>query len=229
MNSDRYELRPVRSQTLHELRPVRTQDGTNSVWYEFRSVWTQLISNHVWKPFRAWWTYNSAWHQFGWTLCSRCNANRKYIPILLIRILKENYIAICTQLLQLVKEINDKGFFVSMEIFQEPAEINCEKCNSTAILVWRCWERVMNFSTSIIYTITWLLCAFSLVVDRHLLNDTHTDGVKSTSDHVSRLVFLFPCPKSPSINRLNFYCIKQIDNIFPCVCTVIDHRRRHSV
>ena len=47
----------------------------------------------------------------------------------------------------------------------------------------------------------------------------HTDGVKSTSDHVSRLVFLSSCPKNPSINHLNFYCIKQIDNIFPCVCT----------
>ena len=35
--------------------------------------------------------------------------------------------------------------------------------------------------------------------------------------------------EEPGINHLNFYCIKQIDNIFPCVCTVIDHRRRHSV
>ena len=58
---------------------------------------------------------------------------------------------------------------------------------------------------------------------------THTDGVKSTSNHVSRLVFLFSCPSNPSINHLNFYCIKQIEYIFPCVCTVIDHRRRHSV
>ena len=33
-----------------------------------------------------------------------------------------------------------------------------------------------------------------------------------------RLVFLFSCPNNPSINHLNFYCIKQIDNIFPCVC-----------
>ena len=38
---------------------------------------------------------------------------------------------------------------------------------------------------SIIYTITRLLWAFSLVVDRDLLNDTCTDGIKSTSDHVS--------------------------------------------
>ena len=43
-----------------------------------------------------------------------------------------------------------------------------------------------------IYTITWLLCAFSLVVDRDLLKDTHTDDVKSTSDHVSRLYFFMP-------------------------------------
>ena len=33
------------------------------------------------------------------------------------------------------------------------------------------------------YTITRLLCAFSLFVDRDLLKNTQTDGVKSTSDH----------------------------------------------
>ena len=37
------------------------------------------------------------------------------------------------------------------------------------------------------------------------------------SDHVSRLVFLFSCPQNPSINHLNFNCIKQIDYILPCV------------
>ena len=79
------------------------------------------------------------------------------------------------------------------------------------------------------YTIMWFLCAFSLVVDYDLLKDTHIDGIKSMLDHVRRLVFRFSCPKNPSINHLNFYCIKQIDYIFPCVCTVIDHRRRHSV
>ena len=79
------------------------------------------------------------------------------------------------------------------------------------------------------FTIMWLLCAFSLVVYRDLLKDTHTDGVKSTSDHVSGLVFLFSCPKNPPINYLNFYCMKQMDYIFPCVCAVIDHRRRYSV
>ena len=61
----------------------------------------------------------------------------------------------------------------------------------------------MDEGTNKDYTITWLLCAFSLVVDRDLLKDT--------------IVFLFSCPKNPSINHLNFYCIKQIDNIFPCV------------
>ena len=35
-------------------------------------------------------------------------------------------------------------------------------------------------------------------------------------------LFSFLCPKSPSINHLNFYCIPQIDYIFPCACTVID-------
>ena len=33
--------------------------------------------------------------------------------------------------------------------------------------------------------------------------------------------------KNPSINHLNFYCIKQLDYIFPCVYTIIDYRRRH--
>ena len=40
------------------------------------------------------------------------------------------------------------------------------------------------------------MCAFSLVFDRGLLKDTHTDGVKSTSDHISRLVFLFSYPQT---------------------------------
>ena len=44
------------------------------------------------------------------------------------------------------------------------------------------------------YTVTWLLWAFSLVVDRDLLKDTHTDDVKSASDHVSRACFSFFMP-----------------------------------
>ena len=60
------------------------------------------------------------------------------------------------------------------------------------------------------------MCAFSLVVDRDLLKDTHTDDVKSPPYHVSGLVFFF-MSQNISINRLNFNCIKQIDNIFLCV------------
>ena len=37
----------------------------------------------------------------------------------------------------------------------------------------------------------------------------------NSCEHI--LVFLFSCPKNPSINHLNFYFIKQIDYIFPCV------------
>ena len=92
------------------------------------------------------------------------------------------------------------------------------KLTGSYILVWYAsWLASSIYTIIPYYTITWLLCAFSLVVDRDLLKDTHTDGVKSTSDHVSRLVFLFSCPKNSSINHLNFYCIKQIDYIFPCV------------
>ena len=35
--------------------------------------------------------------------------------------------------------------------------------------------------------------------------------------HVSRLLFLFSCPKNPSINHLNFYCIKQRLHFSVCV------------
>ena len=77
--------------------------------------------------------------------------------------------------------------------------------------------------------VTSILCAFSLVVDRDLLKDTHRDDVKPRHITSADLFFFF-MPQNPSINHLNFYCIKQIYNIFPCVCThVIDHRRRHSV
>ena len=65
------------------------------------------------------------------------------------------------------------------------------------------------------------MCIFIDRYNRDLLKDTHTDGIKSTSDHVGRLVFLFSCPKHPSINHLNFYCIKQIDYIFPCVMPTV--------
>ena len=59
-------------------------------------------------------------------------------------------------------------------------------------------------------TITSLLCAFSLVVDR----------VKSTPSR-QPTCFSFLCPKNHLINHFNFYCKKQIDYIFPCMCTVM--------
>ena len=53
----------------------------------------------------------------------------------------------------------------------------------------------------------------------------HSLIVHKTSNHVQiEVCFLFSCPENLSINHLNFYCIKQIDYIFPCVYTVIDHR-----
>ena len=97
--------------------------------------------------------------------------------------------------------------------------------------LWRCslfMKYIDVYYCIYIYTIRFM-CAFSLVLDRDLLEDTHTDDVKSTSDLISGLVFLFLCPPNPSIKHFNFYCIKQLDYIFPCVCTVIDHTRRHSV
>ena len=52
-----------------------------------------------------------------------------------------------------------------------------------------------------------------MVVDRDLLKDTHRS--RQTRQ---RTCFSFFMPQNPSINHLNFYCIKQIDYIFPCVC-----------
>ena len=63
-----------------------------------------------------------------------------------------------------------------------------------------------------IYTITWLLCAFSLVVDRDILNDTH----RWRQIHVrSRqpTCFSFFMPLKYFNKRLNFYWIKQMDYI----------------
>ena len=60
----------------------------------------------------------------------------------------------------------------------------------------------------------------------------HTQMSNPRQIHVisrQRTCFSFFMPPNPSINHLNFYCTKQTDNIFPCVCTVIEHRRRHSV
>ena len=50
---------------------------------------------------------------------------------------------------------------------------------------------------------------------------THTDGVKSTQSRQRTCFSFFLCSQKPWINHLNFYCIKEIDYIFPCVCTVL--------
>ena len=47
--------------------------------------------------------------------------------------------------------------------------------------------------------------------------------------HVSRLVLLFSCPENPSINHLNFYWIKQIDYIFPCVSQRVKNNSHATV
>ena len=39
------------------------------------------------------------------------------------------------------------------------------------------------------------------------------------------LFFFFSCPQNPSVNHLNFYCIKQIDNIFP-VCVYCNRSQK---
>ena len=64
-----------------------------------------------------------------------------------------------------------------------------------------------------LYTITRLLCAFSLVVDHDLLKDTNRQTASNprqiTSADVTCFFVFFSCPENPSISHLNFYCIKQ--------------------
>ena len=83
------------------------------------------------------------------------------------------------------------------------------------------------------------VCAFPLVVDSNLLKPGHkyTDGVNHVRSR-QRICFSFFMPQNISINYLNCFCIKQIDYIFACVFTVIDHsdvtackeqQSRHSI
>ena len=69
------------------------------------------------------------------------------------------------------------------------------------------WYVVREWTWMCIYTITWLQCAFSLV----------TADVQFTPYPRQRTCLTFFMPPNPSINHLSFYCIKQIDYIFPCV------------
>ena len=74
------------------------------------------------------------------------------------------------------------------------------------------------------YTTTWPLGAFSLVVDRGSLEDTHRWRWVHVRSRQRTCFPFFTAPKNPSI----IYCIKQIDYIFPCVCTVIGSFSKHD-
>ena len=73
-----------------------------------------------------------------------------------------------------------------------------------------CATQVFNM----FYTITWLVCAFSLVVDHDLLEDTHTDGVKSIS---------FNKPFEFLLHKTN-----NVDYIFPCVRVYCNRSQKTS-
>ena len=74
------------------------------------------------------------------------------------------------------------------------------------------------------YTITWLLCVVLLVVDHTQIGEIASDPPHPRQITSADLFFFFHAPKNTSKNHLNFCCIKQIDNIFPCVCTEINRR-----
>ena len=89
-----------------------------------------------------------------------------------------------------------------------------------------CATQVFNM----FYTITWLLCAFSLVVDHDLLEDTHTDGVKSTSDSRQHTCFSFFMPPKSFNKPFEFLLHKtnNVDYIFPCVRVYCNRSQKTS-
>ena len=67
----------------------------------------------------------------------------------------------------------------------------------------------------------------SFVVVREPLKDTHTDGVKSTSDHTSADLFFFFHPRKIFFNKPFELLLHKTNRLHfsVCVCTVMDHRR----
>ena len=64
------------------------------------------------------------------------------------------------------------------------------------------WEgiRIQTYKPQFLYNNVTSVCIFIGCWPWSIKGHTHTDGVKSTSDHVSRLVFLFSCPQK-SFNK----------------------------
>ena len=71
------------------------------------------------------------------------------------------------------------------------------------------------------------MCSFSLVVDHDLLKDTYTDGVRSTSYHVSRLVFLFSWPPKFFIEPFEFLLYKT-NGLHFSVCAYCNRSQKTS-
>ena len=84
----------------------------------------------------------------------------------------------------------------------------------------------LHYELEIDNTITWLLCAFSLVVDRDRLKDKHTDDVKSTPYYVSRLIFLLHAQKS--FNKPFEYLLYKAFLLKRSLYTRYDFSLRHS-
>ena len=93
--------------------------------------------------------------------------------------------------------------------------------------MWQLCQKMQNFKKpfyTILYNNT---CSFCIFIGRELcVIKVHTHGSRQLMAW-SNLANLFR-GSSHDFCQL-YYSIKQIDFIFLCVCTVIDHRWRHSV
>ena len=76
--------------------------------------------------------------------------------------------------------------------------------------------RLLNF-VYIIYYVKWPFFVFAKV------------GKGGAKAGFRVLLKYFETKKSFICSSLFRYCIKQIDSMLPCVCSVIDHRRRQNV
>ena len=118
------------------------------------------------------------------------------------------------------------SFKRSMPSLKEIIKVRCCK-ESPSMCMLPSLNKVCCSIVSIdYYTITWLLCAFSLVVDRDLLKDTQ----RWRQIHISRLVFLFSCPPKSFYKPFEFLLYKTNTSQFSlCVYCNRSHRTSQRV
>ena len=97
-----------------------------------------------------------------------------------------------------------QGLAIVLHRFKYPRQLNRSVRLIKVTFVWLIWDSIRNFANCPLNT-----------------------GCPFNGGPLNRGQTYFPfflTPK-PSINHLNFYCMKQIHKIFPCVCTLNKSQR----